>query len=91
MNNEQNIFEQYTGPSKELRVLAAACYIPFGFILPYLLGKSDEAFVMFHLKQALAFFGVLIVFSIAPIDGSSGFGTFLYLIIAGWTGYRAYG
>ncbi len=90
MNSEQTIFEESTGPSKELRVLAAVCYIPFGFVLPYLLHKNEDAFVMFHLKQALAFFFILIVMSFLPIDGSSGFGMFLYLIIAGWTSYKAY-
>jgi hypothetical protein len=90
MNSEESIFEEKTGPSKELRVLAAACYFPFGFVLPYFLGKNAEAFVMFHLKQGLALFFALIVIGIFPIDGSFGFGLFLYFILGGWTGYRAY-
>lgn len=43
--------EEFVGPTKELRVLGLAAYIPGGFILPYLLGLSEKPFVLFHVKQ----------------------------------------
>lgn len=83
MNEASSIFEPREGPSKELRVLAAFCYFPFGFVLPYFLGKHHEPFVLFHLRQAIGFFIVLFIIGLLPISGIWGLGWTLYLVIAG--------
>ena len=81
------LFEEDTRPKKELRVLGAVCYFPLGFILPYLMGKNNDPFVLFHLRQGMGLFGILFLSSLI---GIGGFVLFLYLIIGGITGYRAY-
>ena len=86
MEAPKNVFEEDQRPSKELRVLAAVCYIPFGFVLPYFLEKSGEDFVVFHLRQAIAMFVVMLLASIFLW----GIFWYAYLIIGGYTAYRAY-
>lgn len=90
MTQEQDIFEIPKGPNKELRVLGTACYTPFGFVLPYMLEKSHVPFVLFHLRQGLAYFGVFLLASFFPVDGTFGIAVFAYLLMGAWTGYHAY-
>lgn len=82
--------EEFTGPTKELRLLGALAYFPGGFILPYLLEHSDKPFVLFHVKQGFVLFSILLMLALFPISGSSGLSFFLYLILGTWHGYRAY-
>lgn len=82
--------EEFTGPTKELRLLGALAYFPGGFILPYLLEHSDKPFVLFHVKQGFVLFSILLMLALFPISGSSGLSFFLYLILGAWHGYRAY-
>ena len=86
MEAPKTVFEEDMRPSKELRVLAAVCYIPLGFILPYFLQKNDEDFVIFHLRQAIAMFVVTLVASFLL----GAFLWFVYLAIAGFTAWKAY-
>ena len=86
MEAPQTVFEEDKRPDKELRVLAAVCYIPLGFILPYFLQKNDEDFVIFHLRQAIAMFVVTLIASF--LLGT--FFWFLYLVLAGITAWKAY-
>ncbi len=81
------LFEEDTRPKKEFRVLAAACYIPLGFVLPYATDRSGDPFVRFHLQQGLGMFGVFLLCSIL---GIGGFAIFVYLILGAITGYQAY-
>lgn len=85
-NEPQNIFEEDDRPSKELRVLGAVCYLPFGFVLPYFLGKNHEEFVAFHVRQGASFFFVafLTEFVLGPLPW------LLYVVVSGITGYHAY-
>ena len=91
MNDTPNIFEDIPrGPSKELRILGALCYFPFGFVAPFLLDRGNDPFVAFHLRQGIGFFIVFILFWLFPASGTFGIGCFLYLIFSGITGYQAY-
>lgn len=86
MANDQDIFEEATGPSKECRVLGAVAYIPMGFMLPYFLGKGQEPFVAFHVRQGASFFFIALLLSFVV-----GFWIWiLFLIVAPITGYNAY-
>lgn len=54
------IYEEDAGPSKEDRVLAALCYMPFGFMIPFLM-KKESPFISFHTKRGGVIFGLYFI------------------------------
>ncbi len=85
--------EEYINESgyitKEYRILGTVCYLPFGFIVPSLIGRTQSAYITFHTKQGLiAFAPVLVLW----IFGSFmwGVGCVIYLALAYIFGSRAY-
>lgn len=64
MDLEQDIiYEENEGPSKEDRVLGAICYMPFGFIAPFMMKKKSD-FVSFHAKRGGIIFGLYFTLTI---------------------------
>ncbi|MBP8016826.1 hypothetical protein KAZ01_02350 [Candidatus Gracilibacteria bacterium] len=77
--NQNKIFideDQNEGPSKEERVLAAICYIPFGFLLPFIMQK-DSHFLSLHIKQGGVLFGIYFVIT-----------TFIFMLLPGFIVFR---
>lgn len=82
--------EEFTGPTKELRILGMVSYFPGGFSLAYILWLHDQPFVLFHVKQGFVMFSIAILLALLPIPGTSGLAFFLYLVFGGWHWYQAY-
>ncbi len=78
-NNQNKIFlddEEIEWPSKEDRILAAICYIPLWFLVPFFMQKNSQ-FLSFHLKQWLVIF--LLYFFIT---------SFVFILLPFWIVFR---
>lgn len=73
MNTQDDfIYEEDEGPSKEERVLGAICYMPFGFIVPFMMKKESD-FIGFHTKRGGIIFGAtffLIIITFLSLIGT---------------------
>ncbi|MCK9272156.1 hypothetical protein M0P65_01285 [Candidatus Gracilibacteria bacterium] len=69
------------GPNKEERMLAAICYLPFGFLAPLLMHKESN-FLSFHTKQGGIIFGIYLILNILPTFFIWGILTLFYIGIA---------
>lgn len=72
------IYEEDEGPSKEERVLGAICYMPFGFMAPFLMKKESD-FISFHAKRGGIIFGLAFFLAILTFLSLIGTITLLYL------------
>ena len=61
MPTGNDVFEEDNLPPKDERVLGAVCYIPLGFMLPYVLDKGREDFVAFHVRVGASYFFVTLL------------------------------
>lgn len=92
MQENENLIEEEEGEgalSKEERVLGAICYAPFGFVAPVLMQKQS-AFLSFHTKQGAIIFLTYLVLTFIPVPLTWGIFTLIYIILAGFAGWRAF-